>query len=235
VNTILLESSDFIAADRVRLQGRRHDHIRSILTVGPGSEVRVGVIGGRLGTGRIQAIDSEAVELTIALDRDSPLPLPLCLILALPRPKVLNRTLAAAASLGIREIHLINAWRVEKSYWKSPKISADNLRLQCILGLEQAGDTMLPVIRCHRLFTNFIRGEVPNLTARRTALVAHPQGGRLTRSAVSGGIVLAIGPEGGFIEREIAAFCDAGFTVASFGPRILRVETALPFLAGQLF
>ncbi len=38
---------------------------------------------------------------------------------------------------------------------------------------------------------------------------------------------LAIGPEGGFSDEEIAAATSGGFTAVSLGPRILRTETAV--------
>jgi 16S rRNA (uracil1498-N3)-methyltransferase len=42
----------------------------------------------------------------------------------------------------------------------------------------------------------------------------------------SGEIVLAIGPEGGWTDSELAAFRDAGWNFASLGSTILRAETA---------
>ena len=39
-------------------------------------------------------------------------------------------------------------------------------------------------------------------------------------------IVFAVGPEGGFAQRELRALTAAGFTGLNMGPRILRVETA---------
>jgi 16S rRNA (uracil1498-N3)-methyltransferase len=40
------------------------------------------------------------------------------------------------------------------------------------------------------------------------------------------GVVVAIGPEGGFTDEELAMATAAGWRVGSFGPRVLRVETA---------
>lgn len=39
-------------------------------------------------------------------------------------------------------------------------------------------------------------------------------------------IFVMIGPEGGFTQQEIEFAIDAGFTIASLGPRVLRAETA---------
>jgi 16S rRNA (uracil1498-N3)-methyltransferase len=41
-------------------------------------------------------------------------------------------------------------------------------------------------------------------------------------------VMIAVGPEGGFEEVEVEAFCSMGFTAAKLGPRILRTETAAP-------
>jgi RsmE family RNA methyltransferase len=235
VNLVLLETEDFIDRDRVRLHGRAVKHIREVHRAAEGDELRVGVVNGKMGRGRVEHIDETAVDLTVRLDEEPPPPLPLRLILALPRPKVLNRTIAAATSLGIREIDLINAWRVEKAYWESPQLSEENLRVQSIIGLEQARDTILPTIRLHRFFTPFVRKELPDALSGKRALLAHPQATVEAPRNVPEPIVLAIGPEGGFIEREVNTFLDIGFTTVRLGPRILRVETALACLVGRLF
>ena len=76
----------------------------------------------------------------LVLEDEPPPPVPLTLVLALPRPKVLNRVVASLSSMGIKRIHLINSWRVDKSYWKSPKLDVANLRVQSVIGLEQGVD-----------------------------------------------------------------------------------------------
>src|SRR5687767_12866999 len=139
----------------------------------------------------------------IAIERDPPKPLEVTLVLALPRPKVLNRVIASTTSLGVKRIFLINAWRVEKSYWKSPRLSEENLLMQRVLGLEQARDTILPTIDLRRFFRPFVEEELPSIIEGGRALVAHPGG----TDAITPGerVTIAIGPEGGFIAEEIAS------------------------------
>ena len=235
MNLLLLDQTDFIRESYARLVGRRLEHVRKVHRAEVGDELRVGIIGGKIGRGRIERIDGEGMEMTVRLDGEPPEPLPVRLVLALPRPKVLNRTIAAAVSMGIREIDLINAWRVEKAYWNSPKLSEENLRMHANLGLEQAGDTILPAIRLHKLFAPFVREELPQEIGGRMALVADPGGDTPCPRDVAKPLVLAIGPEGGFIERELATFREIGFTCVSLGKRVLRVETALAYLIGRLF
>src|SRR5262245_35085435 len=169
----------------------------------------------------------------VALDRDPPPPLPLTLVLALPRPKVLNRVIAGVASLGVKRVFLVNAWRVEKSYWKSPRL--DHLRDQSILGLEQARDTMLPSIELRRLFRPFVEDELPAIVCGTRALVAHPAASAECPGDVREAVTLAIGPEGGFIAEEIASLERAGFEPVTIGARVLRVETAVAAIIGRLF
>jgi len=221
VNLLLLSPEDFISPTRVRISGRRLDEVNRI----GATTLRAGLLGGRMGTAELVGPG----ELEVHLDSDPPPALPLTLILALPRPKVLNRVIAGATSMGIKKIFLINAWRVEKSYWKSPKL--DHLRDQALLGLEQARDTVLPQIELHRFFVPFVEA----LQIDGMALVAHPGAREVCPRDVQQPVTLAIGPEGGFIDAEIDSFSRAGFRAVSLGPRILRVETALPSLVGRLF
>lgn len=235
MNLILLFDDDFVAGARVRLSGRRLQHVRNVHRATAGDELVVGRANAGIGVGTIVRIDDDALEMDITLDRDPPPPLPLTLVLALPRPKVLNRVIAGAASLGIKRIVLINAWRVEKSYWKSPRLSPDNLRLQSILGLEQARDTVLPSIETRRFFRHFVDDELPSLARGTRGLVAHPLAREVCPRDVREPVTLVIGPEGGFIDAEIESLQRAGFTPVTIGERILRVETAVAFLAARLY
>ena len=234
MNIVLLEPSE-VADGRVAFSGRRLDHIRMVLRAKVGDEIRVGVIGGAIGTGAVLSIGHDAVELGVQLQQAPPPPLPLRVVLALPRPKVFDRAIASLVSMGVRQIDLINAWRVEKSYWESPRLQADHLRQQAILGLEQAGDTMLPEIRLHRLFTPFVTEELPSLIKGNLPLLSDPGASTPCPRSVNVPVTLVVGPEGGFIQRELDTFAAIGFQPVSIGRRILRVETALAYLVGRIF
>ena len=222
MNLLLLRPADFVSESRVRVR-------REIA----GEEITVGVIDGRIGVGRVVSRLGDVVELDVRLDRDPPPPLPLTLVLALPRPKVLNRVIASAASMGIKRIYLVNSWRVEKSYWKSPRLP--HLDAPSILGLEQSRDTVMPKIETRRLFRPFVEQELPGIAANTRRIVAHPSAAIECPRALNEPVTLAIGPEGGFIDEEIASLKRIGFEAVSVGPRILRVETAVAAIVGRLF
>jgi len=234
LNLILLLEEDFTGIGTVRLQGRRLAHVREVHRAQVGDELAVGLLGGALGRGRVTALDALALVMEVVLDQPPPPKVPVTLVLAMPRPKVLNRVLAAATSLGVGSIYLVNAWKVEKSYWKSPRLAEDNLLLQRLLGLEQARDTVLPALHLRRLLRPFAEGELPGLIQGTTPLLAHPGAPAPCPREVRGPVTLLIGPEGGFIPAEVGLLERSGCRAVDLGPRILRVETAVAALLGRL-
>ncbi len=234
MNLVLLREEDFTAPGRVRIQGRRLRHVLEVHRAGVGDELVVGLLGGAVGRGRVTSLEG-GLHLDVTLDRPPPPKLPLTLVLALPRPKVLNRTLAAATSLGAARIFLVNAWKVEKSYWKSPRLSEENLLEQRILGLEQARDTVLPELHLRRLLRPFAEDELPGILQGTLPILAHPGVPEPCPRAPGGPVTLVIGPEGGFIPAEVDLLARSGCRPVNLGERILRVETAVAALTGRLF
>jgi RsmE family RNA methyltransferase len=236
LNLILLFPGDVLpGTDRVRLDGRRLRHVLSVHRAAVGDELCVGMLGGRIGAGRVLALDDERLEMQVALDRKPPAPLPLTLLLALPRPKVLRRVLRSVAALGAKRIVLLNAARVEKSYWQSPLLAPAAVAEQLALGLEQARDTILPTLEQRRLFRPFVEDELPAWGAGTLRLVAHPPAAAPCPRGVSGPVTLAIGPEGGFVPYEVEKLQACGFEPVGLGARVLSVETAVPALLSRLF
>lgn len=234
MNLVLLLPEDLVSPECARLTGRRLAHVREVHRAAVGDDLTVGLLGGNMGRGRVLRLDDEVLELALSLDQAPPPKLPLTLVVALPRPKVLNRVVAASASLGVARLVLVNAWKVEKAYWSSPRLSPENLRQQLILGLEQAKDTVLPLLHLARLFRPFVEDELPALVGGGTGLVAHPGAGEPFPRVLIAPLTLAIGPEGGWTDAEVASLQRAGLRPLDLGPRILRTETALAALVGRL-
>jgi len=235
VNLLLFEEADFISPDRVRIAGRRFRHIRDVHRALPGDELAVGVVGGRTGTGLLESSNEDSLVMTVRLDADPPPKLALTVVLALPRPKVLARVLADLTSLGVPRIVLLNAWRVEKAYWSSPALEEEALLGARMLGLEQARDTILPELRIERFFQPFVHGGLAAFAPHGPRYVAHPGSATPVPRDVAEPAVVAIGPEGGWIERELESFRREGFGEISLGSRPLRVETAVTALIARMF
>ncbi|WP_295803298.1 16S rRNA (uracil(1498)-N(3))-methyltransferase [uncultured Microbulbifer sp.] len=235
MNLILLEPGDFTGPDTVALRGRRLAHIAEVHRAETGDTLKVGLVDGNIGSGEVLERSGDKVTLRVSLHKSPPPPLPLTLILALPRPKMLKRTVQHATALGVKKLYLINAYRVEKSFWQSPWLAQDKLREQCVLGLEQAVDTAMPEIILRKRFKPFAEDELPAIAAQSRKLVAHPVTNQSCPVDIAEQTTLAVGPEGGFIPYEVEKLQEQGFESVHLGPRILRVETALPVLLSRLF
>jgi 16S rRNA (uracil1498-N3)-methyltransferase len=234
MNLILLFPEDLVDGARARISGRRFRHVREVHRADSGDELAVGMLNGRMGRGTVTRLDESVLEMDIVLDRDPPAALPLTVILALPRPKVLRRVLFSMSVLGVKRIILVNAARVEKSYWQSPFLDPDVINHQLVLGLEQARDTQLPEVSIKQRFKPFVQDELPALARGTLALVAHPGADESCPRQISGPVTLAIGPEGGFTPFEIDLLYAAGLKSVHLGERILNTETAIPALVSRI-
>jgi RsmE family RNA methyltransferase len=227
MNLILFDREDLIEPNRLRLEDARLDHLREVIDADEGDSLRVGEINGKMGTATLVKIDSQGAELEFSLEQDPPPKLKLTLVLALPRPKMLRRILRSVAEFGAPTLHLINSYRVEKSYWQTPVLNPDTIRHYLIEGLEQARDTALPTVHCHQRFKPFVEDIFPSIAEGRDAILAHPGEHPPMTPGAGHNTVLVIGPEGGFIPYEVEKLQAAGCRTVSLGPRILRVENAV--------
>ena len=235
MNRILFESSE-IADGVATCSDARAEHILSVLHGEVGQTLKTGEIDGRIGTGEIVAIDGPTVRIRVSHDTDSLQPW--CdLVLAPPRPRVMKRLLPQLAALGVGRIFLVGAQKVEKDFWGATLLKPEVHRPLLVDGLMQAGTSILPSLELRRNFRRFVREELDAAAAGATRIVAHPYGaaGDADRRTAGGSrLLLAVGPEGGWTDDEVALFEDHGFTRYSLGARILRTDTATVALLAQL-
>ena len=236
MNCLLVEPDEWDAGTgRALIGGRRRRHAEEILRASAGDELRVGIVGGRIGRGRILALDAQTLSLELRLDEDPPPKRPFELVLALPRPPVFRRILSTAASLGVSRLFVVGTARTEKSFWQSHDVTPAAMRERLLLGLEQARDTMLPAIELVPRFDTLIEDVLPRALAGRRGLVAHPGAPNACPHRVEGAVTAFVGPEGGLQDHEIERLVAIGFEAVHLGARILRVEPVIPLLVGRLF
>ena len=151
MNIILAEAAEIVDG-RLTLTDHRAEHIVRVLRAEIGDRLRIGVINGRRGTGTVAVLQTRppfSVTLAARACRTVGEMPPIDLILALPRPIMLKRILSQVTALGVGTIHLINANRVEKSFWEAGLLQPEEYRVHLRHGLEQAVDTRMPEIRLH--------------------------------------------------------------------------------------
>ncbi len=237
---LLLVDADELDGDRVVLRDRRATHLRTVIGAVVGATVRAGIVGGPLGTAEVLADDGTAITLRLATPDPPSEPMPVELLLAIPRPKVLSRALEIAASFAVARITLTNAWRVDKSYLTTPRLEPAALAEAARLGAEQGGTTHVAPIAVHKRLMPLLDERFPAASARDRAaraslkLIAHPDAPPIESAMRGGPITLAIGAEGGWIQREVDTFVERGFRPVSLGQPVLRVEAAIAAALGQL-
>lgn len=236
MNRLILAPKEISTDQVLSLDGRRSEHIRTVLKTPLGGQIRFGIINGSIGIATLLEDNGHQLKLKLQTSKASPAKtIPCTLVLALPRPKVAKRIIQSICTLGFEQIHLINSAKTDKSYWQSRYLEEDKLQEQLILGLEQSGSTFLPELYTHKLFRPFAEDALPELCKNRTALVAHPYAEKVCPHALKEPSLLVIGPDGGFTDFEISLLEKAGASPVTIGSRILRVETAIPTLAGRLY
>jgi RsmE family RNA methyltransferase len=230
VNLILLEPSEVHGGSDVHLLDPRAVHLLNVLRVAAGHQVRVGIVDGPRGVGTVQSVSGDSIELTCSFEASVPPKPHVDLLLALPRPKVLRRLWAQFAALGVGQIILTNAERVERHYFDTHVVTAGCYRPLLIEGLQQARDTRLPAVSVHRRFKVLVEDHLDGLFGRGLRLVAHPAAATPARAAVENSTeergLLAVGPEGGWSDFELRLLETHGFQAVGMGPRTLRTDTA---------
>jgi len=232
---LLLLKSDNLTGNQARISGRQLQQLVNVQRCAVGDSIRVGEINGAMGRATILELNESQALLEVDLDSPAPPLTPLTLILAMPRPKMLRRSLQTIAAMGVKQIYLINSYRVEKSFWQTPFLKPEAIEEEFLLGLEQARDTSLPELHIRKRFKPFVEDELPEIIKGRKNLLAHPVTETRCPIDIQQPATLAIGPEGGFIPYEVESLNTAGFETVHIGPRILRVETAVPALISRLF
>lgn len=231
----------------LKADDRRTRHILTVLKPEAGATVRIGVLGGGIGRATVEILDGGSVKLSLALGQPQidRLPPPaqtphLELLLAMPRPKVMMRMWSALAQLGVRRVILTNACRVEKPYFSSQATDPTKYMMELREGLEQAACTRLPDVRIEMRLKPFVEDVLDELCPSNVQrLLCHPGdcGVRIAQAVAAArlesqasrerGVLLAVGPEGGWVDFELEMFRKHRFEQVTLGPRILTTEVAL--------
>lgn len=234
MNRILFEKGE-ISSGVATFGGVRAGHVLKVLHGEVGQTLKTGEVDGPIGTGEITAIEDGLVTVRLKHDAEALAPW-VDLILAPPRPRVMKRLLPQLASLGVGRIVLVGAKKVEKDFWGATLLKEEIYRPLLIDGLMQAGTTALPTISTVRNFRKWLRDDLDGEFSTSNRIVAHPYGAdsRPDCAEKSGRLLLAVGPEGGWTDEEVALLEEKGFARYSLGPRILRTDTAVVALLSRL-
>ena len=234
MNRLILEESDFIAPERCLITGRRFRQLVDVIKCPVGKVCKAGLIGGKRGTAEVLEVTDSQILFSVDLTEDPPEPLPVRLAIAMQRPQTFSKVLHIATTMGVKRILFFHSFKVEKSYWQSPRILPENFRSELVEALEQSGDTILPEIKFCNRFKDFSEGVLQQFASGTQIIFGDPPAEGDAAVFKETPATIVVGPEGGFTEYETSKLREMGAAGVTLGPRILRTEYALASLLGKL-
>ncbi len=240
MNLLIVKPEELISASEARIVGPRAKYIYDFHNLRVGLTIKAGVLGGKIGRVTVLQLSMQEVRLTLELTDPSIALSPVNLLLAIPRPQILKKVLSVACELGISKVNLFVGNQSQKSYLSSHVLEPQELEYFLIKGLEQSGTTHLPKVSISDCLSSALE---LGSSASYVKLVAHgskqkpaPTVEQLTACQLNSDqeFLVAIGPEGGWAVKELDQLKDQGFAQVSLGERMLRVDTAIAVLVGQL-
>ncbi len=237
MNIIILSEKDRMSNNQFTISDERFTHVTDILKSEIDDVLEIGLLNGPIGKAKIISIGKSKITLEVfgfnKLDKSNK---NIDLICALPRPQTLKKVLAISATFGVKNIFFIKSEKVEKSYFHSPVLLAENYNKFLIEGLSQGKRTELPIVLFHKQFKKFFEN-VFLINNYDTKLLAHPSSDKNLLNfnlSENHNIALAIGPEGGWNDFEINFMTNLGFDNFQLSKNILRVESAVTAALAQI-
>jgi 16S rRNA (uracil1498-N3)-methyltransferase len=149
--------------------------------------------------------------------------------LACAEPARVEWAIEKGTECGAARFVLLDAERSQRSHVAALSRRSPRMIRIAEEATKQCDRTIVPVVEGPKSIEDFLRG-----LGEERLVVADPSGSSLRASASRRteagpllGLVLAIGPEGGFAPAEISSFAEKSAILLSLGPRILRLETAV--------
>jgi 16S rRNA (uracil1498-N3)-methyltransferase len=164
------------------------------------------------------------IESRIALSCESTLSI--LLVQGISSGERMDYTLQKAVELGVVAIQPIQAERsVVKLIGERREKRMQHWRNIVTAACEQCGRNTVPEVKAVSGLTEWLGEPAP---AGQRILLAPDAERRMRELAppTIGALTLAVGPEGGFSDKEQTALLQCGFTPVRLGPRVLRTETA---------
>ncbi|MDR3247906.1 MAG: 16S rRNA (uracil(1498)-N(3))-methyltransferase [Treponema sp.] len=238
MNLILFEEHEL--GKPLHRRDERTIHVLKVLHKKAGESFDAGVLGGQRGTGTIEKVNLDGSLLYSLHLFEDPLPRSaLRMAVGFPRPIQLRRLLRDLSSLGVSTIDLIGTDLGDKNYRDTNLLSDGGARAALIEGAAQSRDTTIPVLTVWPALDDWLgerpwdkpaAGLKPLGLKPLTLLVAadnlRPEGSLARLSPMRRQVVLAVGPERGWSDRERELLEKGSFLRLSMGERALRTETA---------
>ena len=208
----------------IDIEGQEARHISKVLRYDIGQQISVVDGIGNLHSGAISRAGKDSVQAHIESTIATPKPRPTHLALGLLKNRDrLEFAVEKAVELGATAIHLFEADHGERARFK-----IERLQTIMVSAMKQSLRRWLPNLHIHKNFAavlEFVSDRELDL------IVCHEKQGGFSdeafRSEHKNGILIGIGPEGGFSDAEIELAVEKDAIIAGLGTYRLRAETAV--------
>ncbi|HEU5341936.1 RsmE family RNA methyltransferase [Edaphobacter sp.] len=227
------------------LTGDQATHLARVLRAEPGQVYDV-VAGGFLHRAEIASVSPSEVSFILHEELESDTALPLHLLLAVFKFDHMEWAIEKATELGVERITPILARRTEKHLAQAAAKRAERWRRIVLEASKQSRRTSVPeiadptalkaILEQEQSPIRILLSETEQATTLAEALkkISTATDDRVPHSSQPHRegwdeyphLALAIGPEGGWTQEEMAIFTEHHWQSVTLGPRILRAETA---------
>jgi 16S rRNA (uracil1498-N3)-methyltransferase len=226
-------SSSPITADIAQLEGPEAHHLSHVMRAAAGERVTLFDGSGAEFDAVIEKLNRRAVELRILERReiDRELEFPLVVGVTLPKGDRQKWLVEKLTELGVTTLVPLVT---ERGVAQPTAGAIERLNRTVIEACKQCGRNRLMEIAGPQTWNDWVASESDVPFTHR--VVAHP-GGQPPRKIDVGSPAatqIAIGPEGGLTDAEIATATASNWQSINLGPRVLRVETAAVALATHI-
>lgn len=231
---------DQIGETHITITGPDVNHIKNVLRMRPGDELRLCDGRDREYLCTIETLEQDAVTARI-LDIDGAtreLPVKITLFQGLPKADKMEFIIQKAVELGAVSVVPVETKRAVVKL-EPKKAQAKRERWQAIAesAAKQSKRTLIPEVGMVVSWKEALR----QASGMEVCLIPYEEakGMQVTRAAFSDirpgeHVAVFIGPEGGFAESEVAEAMEIGARPVTLGRRILRTETAGLFVLSVL-
>ena len=227
--------ADEISGDHAALVGEHADHLVRVLRARVGQEFDIATGGkvphgkvrqDKVRRGRITSVENARVEFALGEQIPTTSVAEIILLLAIFKFDRMEWAIEKCTELGVSRIVPVIARRTDSHLAVAATKRVERWQRIAQQASEQSRRTAPPEIAAPVKLPealNFSQGSRIVLSESETQTILRDV---LSPGTVESGIVLAVGPEGGWTDDELKSFQQAGWISASLGSTILRAETA---------
>jgi len=216
--------ADEVSDNRAALTGDHAHHLAQVLRAQVGQEFDIST-GREVRRGRVTGIHPDRVEFELGEVVAHSTESGITIALSIFKFDRMEWAIEKCTELGVERIVPCVAGRTESHLAAAAGKRVERWRRIAHQAAEQSRRISSPEILAPVKFDDLVA-----IAADVRIVLAETEEDLLLKDVVrqdAGTMILAFGPEGGWKPQELAAFRDAGWTLASLGGTILRAETAV--------